>query len=66
MSEVERALYYIFILSLVLIVVAYYAGSVNVLKTFGTQFGNLLDIATGRNTQGQFAGYAPGAPTVTT
>lgn len=63
MSEGERALYYIFILSLVLIAVAYYAGTSNVLQTLGTQFGNLLNISTGRNLQGQFAGY-PGNPPV--
>ena len=63
MSEGERALYYIFILSLVLIAVAYYAGTSNVLQTLGTQFGNLLNISTGRTTQGQFAGYPGNPPT---
>lgn len=62
MNPSERALYYIFILSLVLIVVVYFAGSTNVLQTLGTQFGNLLNISTGRNTQGQFAGYPTGGP----
>lgn len=62
MSEGERALYYIFILSLVLIAVAYYAGTSNVLGTLGTQFGNLLNISTGRNTQGQFGAYPGNAP----
>lgn len=57
MSEGERALYYIFILSLVLIVVAYYAGSTSVLQTLGQQFGSLINISTGRNSQGQFASY---------
>lgn len=64
MSQTERALYYIFILSLVLIAVAYYAGSSQILSSFGKAFGDLLSIATGRNpATGQFAGYPSGTPT---
>lgn len=53
-EEVTR---YLFILAIILIVVAYFAGSTQVLSTFGTQVGNLGNIFTGRNAQGQFANY---------
>jgi hypothetical protein len=53
----EQALKYIFWLSLVLIIVAYYAGSVNVLNAAGQQLGNTILFSTGRNAQGQFAAY---------
>ena len=55
---------YIFILSVILILVAYWAGTQQVATTFGTQIGNIIDIATGRNpSTGQFAAYPSGGPT---
>lgn len=56
----EDAIRYIFILSVILILVAYYLGTVRVLDTFGTQLGNIIDISTGRTTSGQFAAYPSG------
>lgn len=63
MDELSRTVRYLFILGLVLIVVAYWAGSKAVLSTI---FGgvNTIDLtATGRNSQGQFASYPGSAPT---
>lgn len=53
----EEVVRYLFILALILIVVAYFAGSTQVLSTIGTQVGNLGNVFTGRNSQGQFAAY---------
>lgn len=60
MSEVDSAIRYIFVLSLILIIVAYYVGSQNVLSTLGGTTTSLLNTATGRNAQGQFASYPSG------
>lgn len=61
MSQAERALYYIFILSLILIVIAYFTGASQVLSTLGSSFKDLISVLTGRNPQtGQFAGYPTG------
>ena len=57
MDEVDKALHYIFILSLVLIGVAYYAGTTNVLNAVGKNLGSLILTSTGRNAQGNFANY---------
>jgi len=54
------ALRYIFWLSLILVVVAYYAGSVKVLNSIGANVGGLILKSTGRNDQGQFAAYPTG------
>lgn len=52
---------YIFILSLVLVLVAYWAGTQKVAQAFGQQIGNIIDISTGRNpSTGQFAAYPSG------
>lgn len=60
---VEDTIRYIFILSLVLILVAYWAGTQRVASTFGQQIGNIIDISTGRNpSTGQFAAYPTGGP----
>lgn len=61
MSEVDSAIRYIFVISLILVIVAYYVGSQNVLSTLGATTGSLLNTATGRNSQGQFAAYPSGA-----
>ncbi len=57
MDELDKALRYIFILSLVLIAVAYYAGSTQVLNSLGTNLGSIILKSTGRNAQGNFANY---------
>lgn len=57
MTEVDKAMSYVFILSLILIVVAYWAGSTKVLQTLGQQTTSLVLTSTGRNAQGQFANY---------
>ena len=57
----DQALKYIFWLSLVLIAVAYYAGSEKVLTALGQQVGTVILYSTGRNAQGQFAAYPGGA-----
>jgi hypothetical protein len=62
MNEFDKALRYIFVLSVILILVAYYAGTQRVATTFGTQLGNLINISTGRTTSGQFAAYPTGGP----
>lgn len=61
MDEIDKALWYIFALSLVLILVAYYAGTKAV---GGTLFGGLNTLilsSTGRTQQGAFASYPSGA-----
>ena len=62
MSEVDSAIRYIFVISLVLIIVAYWAGSQKVLTTLGTTTTSLLNTATGRNSSGQFASYPNNPP----
>ena len=64
MGELDKALNYIFWLSLILVIVAYYAGSTRVLDSIGKQVGNLILISTGRDiTSGNFAAYPSNAPT---
>lgn len=63
MSEVDTALRYIFIISVILVLVAYYAGTQRVASTFGQQISNLIMVVTGRNPQtGEFASYPTNAP----
>lgn len=61
MDEFDKALRYIFVLSFILIIVAYYAGSINVIGTGGQTATNLIYASTGRTPQGQFASYPTGA-----
>lgn len=51
------AIRYIFVISLILVIVAYFAGSTQVLSTLGSTTNTLIQTATGRNSQGQFASY---------
>lgn len=51
-----------FILLLVLILAAYYVGVTSDAKAIGGQLLNLTYAVSGRNTQGQFAGYPGGVP----
>ena len=55
-----KVLYYIFILSLVLIIVAYYKGASTVGNTGGTILDRTILYLTGRNGQGNFAAYPQG------
>ncbi len=60
MGAVNQIMFYVFVLSLVLIGVAYYTGLVADTQAFGGAFNTLLLTATGRNAQGAFAGYPTG------
>ena len=62
MDEIDKALTYIFWLSLILIAVAYYAGSTRVLDSIGKNVGNLILTSTGRDSSGKFAAYPGNAP----
>ncbi len=57
MDTLNRTVSYLFILSLVLIVVAYWAGSNAVLGTLFSGVNTLDLTATGRDSKGAFAGY---------
>lgn len=61
-NEFDKALRYIFILSFLLIVVAYWAGSQKVLTALSATGTQLLYSATGRNPSGTaFLSYPTGA-----
>lgn len=62
MDEFDKALRYIFVLSFLLIVVAYWAGSQKILESSTTGLVSLGNAFTGRNSQGVFAAYPTGAP----
>lgn len=58
----NRLFWYMFVLILVLLLVAYYKGTTSVIKTGGQAVGNLAMILQGRNpSNGQFASYPGGA-----
>jgi hypothetical protein len=57
MDTLNRTVSYLFVLSLVLIIVAYWAGSNAVLGTIFAGANTLGDTYTGRNAQGNFAAY---------
>ena len=63
MDEFGRTVRYLFILAFVLIVVAYYAGSTQVLGSLFSGTTALDYAVTGRNAQGAFAAYPTGGPT---
>ena len=65
MTDTMIALRYIFILSLILILVAYWAGTQRVGETFGQQLVNLIYAGTGRTSSGTFAAYPTNAPSGT-
>lgn len=62
MDEVSRTVNYLFILGALLILVAYWAGSKQILTTLFSGVNTLDLTATGRNSQGQFASYPTGGP----
>jgi hypothetical protein len=61
MDEIDKALTYIFWLSMALVLIAYYAGSVNLLNAIGANVGGLILTSTGRTNTGTFAAYPTGA-----
>lgn len=61
MDEYDRTLRYLFILALVLIGVAYYVGSTNVLGSLFSGVNTLGLTFTGRDSKGNFAAYPGGA-----
>jgi len=56
-NESSAAIRYIFVLSFVLILVAYYVGSTNLIDTLRKAGVSLINAGTGRNVNGDFAGY---------
>lgn len=57
MDEFDKALNYIFWLSLALLFFAYWAGSTKVLETAGANLIGVIYAGTGRDSQGKFANY---------
>lgn len=57
----DRALFYIFVLSLVLIALAYYVGLTSDVPKVANAIRSLLYSVTGRNNHGNFAGYPAAA-----
>lgn len=64
MSELTRTEKYLFILALVGLVLAYYAGAVQLIKVGGPQLINLTEVAQGRTTQGTYPAYPGNAPAI--
>ncbi len=65
MNEIDAALRYIFIISLVLVLVAYWAGTRGVADVLGKNINMLILTVTGRDSSGKFAAYPTGGPTNT-
>lgn len=58
----NKAFWYIFVLILVIILVAYYRGTSENIRAAGSATSNLVEILQGRNpSTGQFAAYPGGA-----
>jgi hypothetical protein len=53
----SRALNYVFILVFVLIVVAYFRGTVQVVGSLGENISGVLNTLQGRNSDGEFSKY---------
>lgn len=60
METVDSAIRYIFVLSLILIVVAYFTGATGVLKSIFGGANTLILSSTGRASSGNFASYPSG------
>lgn len=56
-DDLSIALWYVFVLSLVLILVAYYKGVQTDTQQFSQAFQSLLNTATGRDKNGNFVAY---------
>ena len=57
MSTVNQLIAYIFFLSLVLLIAVYYVGVQTDTQSFSAAINSLLQTATGRTSNGTFAGY---------
>lgn len=57
----DRTIYYVFVLSLVLIALAYYTGLKSDLGAISSAVNSLILYVTGRNSKGNFAGYPKAA-----
>lgn len=57
MDDLNVALFYIFVLSVILLLVAYFAGVKSDVQSFSSAFNTLLQTATGRTSSGAFAAY---------
>lgn len=57
MDEVSRVIRYMFILAVILMILAYNAGAIGLGKTLFAGANQLDLTATGRDAQGNFAGY---------
>lgn len=62
MDELDVTITDIFIVSVLLVIVAYFAGFATDVKTVSGAVNSLIDTATGRNAAGQFANYPGNAP----
>lgn len=63
MDTVQKAMWYLFAMGIILILVAYWVGSTNLFNTIFTGV-NMLDLtATGRNANGVFGAYPVSLPT---
>lgn len=60
-DDINTAIRYIFVISIILVMVAYFAGTKNVIGTLGSTANTLILSSTGRNSQGNFASYPSGA-----
>lgn len=63
MDEAGRTIRYLFVLAVLLVVLAYFAGANQLAKTGLAGLNTLGLTFTGRNSQGQFAAYPTGGPT---
>lgn len=58
----SRGIFYLAVLTGLLMVLAYNVGATNLLGTGGSVVANLGNVFSGRNQQGQFAAYPSNAP----
>lgn len=63
MDEIGRTERYLFILALVLMGLAYWAGGKQLLGTIFSGVNQIGETYTGRDSSGKFAAYPTGAPT---
>ena len=59
----DSTIRYIFLLSALLIIVAYFAGAASDVNSFTRGLTKISYAVTGRNAQGNFAAYPTGGPT---
>lgn len=59
-ESVDSAIRYIFVLSLILVIVAYFTGATGILKSIFGGANTLILSSTGRDSSGKFAGYPTG------